>query len=126
MQAKMAGSLIEGLVKQVVSIGEINLLVSRVDEVDKAALRDLVDQLKVKFKNAVILLAKADDKVSLIAGVSKNITDKISAGKLVNHVAEQLGGKGGGRPDMAQAGAPNVEGLDQALKTVHDFVKAQV
>jgi len=87
-------------------------------------LREAMDKLKDKLKTAAIVLAAVKDgKVSLIAGVTADSTAKVKAGELVNFVAQQVGGKGGGRPDMAQAGGTDPSGLDKALAGVADWVK---
>jgi len=90
-------------------------------------MRGMVDQLKNKLGKAVIILATVTgNKVSLIAGVSKAETKQLKAGELVNFVAQQVGGKGGGRPDMAQAGGNNPAGLVDALKEVPEWVEEQL
>jgi alanyl-tRNA synthetase len=94
---------------------------------DVNTLRDTVDQLKNKLKSAVLVLASVEgDKVTLIAGVTKNTTDRIQAGELVNFVAQQVGGKGGGRPDLAQAGGDNPVELDLALASVPGWVRDKI
>ena len=88
------------------------------------ALREAVDKLKDKLKSAAVVLATADDgKVSLIAGVTADLTSRLKAGELVNHVAQQVGGKGGGRADMAQAGGTDASKLPQALASVKAWVE---
>ena len=88
-------------------------------------LRTTMDSLKDKLGTAVIVLASvvAADKVTLLAGVTKDLTGKIKAGDVVNHVAQQIGGKGGGRPDLAQAGGTDVAGLVEAMSSVTPLVK---
>jgi len=104
-------------------IAGIKVLVSRMDGVDAKSMRDAVDRAKDKLQNAIVVLASVDDgKVRLAAGVTKNNTDKIKAGDLIKPVAEQVGGKGGGRPDFAQAGGNDPSKLDQALNSVADWV----
>jgi alanyl-tRNA synthetase len=104
-------------------IAGIKVLVSRVDGIDAKSMRDAVDRAKDKLQNAIVVLASVDDgKVRLAAGVTKNNTDKIKAGDLIKPVAEQVGGKGGGRPDFAQAGGNDPSKLDQALNSVPDWV----
>ena len=94
------------------------------DGADAKALRDTVDQLKNKLGSAVVVLASVNgEKISLIAGVSKDQVKRIKAGDLVNAVATQVGGRGGGRPDMAQAGGNDPAALDAALKSVPDWVR---
>ena len=88
---------------------------------------ETMDKLKDKLKSAAIVLSAVNDgKVSLIAGVTSDLTGKLKAGELVNFVAQQVGGKGGGRPDMAQAGGTQPEALPQALAGVADWVRAKV
>ncbi|HET8608129.1 MAG TPA: DHHA1 domain-containing protein, partial [Burkholderiales bacterium] len=97
------------------------------DGVDGKALRETVDKLKDKLKSCAVVLAAVDDsKVSLIAGVTSDLTSKIKAGELVNHVAQQVGGKGGGRPDMAQAGGTDASKLPQALASVKGWIEQRV
>jgi alanyl-tRNA synthetase len=104
-------------------IAGIKVLVSRMDGVDAKSMRDAVDRAKDKLQNAIVVFASVDDgKVRLAAGVTKNNTDKIKAGDLIRPVAEQVGGKGGGRPDFAQAGGNDPSKLDQALNSVPDWV----
>ncbi len=99
----------------------------KLDDVDPKALRDLADQLKNKLGSAALVLAAVSgDKVSLIASVSKDAMDKVKAGDLVNFVATQVGGKGGGRPDMAQAGGNDPSALPAALAGVPEWVKAKL
>ena len=92
-----------------------------------ATLRETLDKLKDKLKSAVIVLGSAaDGKVSLIAGVTADLTKQVKAGELVNFVAQQVGGKGGGRPDMAQAGGTQPENLAGALAAVKAWVEAKL
>lgn len=121
-QSKLAASQGEEILQQVKSVNGVNLLVAQMQG-DGNLLRDTMDRLKDKLDPAVILLAAVEgDKVSLVAGVSKSATDRFKAGELVNHVAQQVGGKGGGRPDMAQAGGKDPAGLPQALASVEAWV----
>ncbi len=104
-------------------IAGVKVLAARMDGADAKTLRDAVDRFKDKLKNAVVVLGSVDDgKVRLAAGVTRNNTDRIRAGDLIKPVAEQVGGKGGGRPDFAQAGGSDVSRLDQALASVPDWV----
>jgi alanyl-tRNA synthetase len=90
-----------------------------VDGVSGKDLRDIADKLKDKLGSAVIVLAAVNDnKVSLVSGVTKDLTNKYQAGKILNHVAQQIGGKGGGRPDMAQGGGTDPSKLDVALASI--------
>ncbi|QMT36851.1 alanine--tRNA ligase [Neisseria wadsworthii] len=104
------------------NVGEAKLVVAQI-EADAAALREIVTDLTGKSEKAIVLLAAVNDgKVSLCAGVSKPLTAKVKAGDLVKFVAEQVGGKGGGRPDLAQAGGTNATKLPDALKTINDWI----
>ncbi len=121
--AAMAGA---DLASQAVDIRGGKLLVAQV-EADPKALRDMLDQLKSKLESAVILLASVNDgKVSLIAGVTKELTKQVKAGDLIKMVAPLVDGKGGGRPDMAQAGGNNPDALPSALASVPDWVAERV
>jgi alanyl-tRNA synthetase len=108
-------------------IGGIQVLAARLpDDTDAGSLRDTVDRMKDKLGTAVVVLGAAttDGKVRLAAGVTKNATDRVRAGDLVSTVADQVGGKGGGRPDFAQAGGSDPEALDRALASVSGWVEA--
>ncbi|MGD8978426.1 MAG: DHHA1 domain-containing protein, partial [Gammaproteobacteria bacterium] len=110
-----------------VPVGDIQVLAARVDGADARALRDAVDSLKQKLGRAVVVLGAVEDgKVRLVAGVSKDATGLIKAGDLVNDVAQLVGGKGGGRPDMAQAGGTEPDGMDAALARVSQYVAERV
>jgi alanyl-tRNA synthetase len=127
LKAKLASSQGSDLAAQAVEIGGIQVLAARLDGVDPKSLRDTVDQLKNKLGTAAIVLATVKaDKVSLVAGVTKDATDRLKAGELVNQVAQQVGGKGGGRPDMAQAGGSQPEQLDDALASVNNWISEQL
>ncbi|WP_414041965.1 alanine--tRNA ligase [Acidithiobacillus sp. M4-SHS-6] len=105
----------------------VAVLISRLEGMDGKALRDALDRLRSQLPEAVIVLAGVDgEKVALLASVSKTLSDRIHAGELVNVVAQPLGGKGGGRPDMAQAGAGNPAGLDTALQAARDWVRSRL
>ena len=125
LKSQLAKSAGDDLFNQAVEIDGINVLAAHIEGSDGKTLRELVDQLKDKLGNAAVVLSTVqDDKITLIAGVSKEQTSRIKAGDLVNSVALQVGGKGGGRPDMAQAGGDNPAALSAALKAVPDWVKA--
>jgi alanyl-tRNA synthetase len=114
LQAKQASSDGNDMASEAEDIEGIKVIAKRMEGSDVNTLRDTVDQLKNKLKSAVLVLASVEgDKVTLIAGVTKNTTDRIQAGELVNFVAQQVGGKGGGRPDLAQAGGDNPVELDK-------------
>jgi alanyl-tRNA synthetase len=124
LKAKMAASQGDELANQAVDINGLKVLAATLNGADVAALRSTVDKLKGKLKTAAIVLAAVNDgKVSLIAGVTPDAISKVKAGDLVNFVAQQVGGKGGGRPDMAQAGGTDASGLPKALQGVADWVR---
>lgn len=105
----------------------VKLLVSQLDNVEPKMLRTMVDDLKNQLGSAIIVLATAaDDKVSLIVGVTKDLTGKVKAGELIADIAQQVGGKGGGRPDMAQAGGTDVQALPSALASVEAWVASRL
>ena len=108
-------------------VNGVKLLVSQLDNVEPKMLRTMVDDLKNQLGSAIIVLATtADDKVSLIVGVTKDLTGKVKAGELIADIAQQVGGKGGGRPDMAQAGGTNVQALPSALASVEAWVASRL
>ncbi|MGB1702711.1 MAG: alanine--tRNA ligase, partial [Cycloclasticus sp.] len=127
LKAQLAKAASGDLLSQAVQIDGLNVLAANIEGSDGKALRDLVDQLKDKLGEAAIVLSTVNNgKVILIAGVSKSQTNRIKAGELVNSVAVQVGGKGGGRPDMAQAGGDNPAALVDALKSVPNWVTAKL
>jgi alanyl-tRNA synthetase len=127
LKSKLAAGQGDELAGQAVDVGGLKVLAATMEGADVNALRETMDKLKDKLKTAAIVLASvADGKVSLIAGVTKDATGKVKAGDLVNFVAQQVGGKGGGRPDMAQAGGTDPSGLPQALAGVADWVGERV
>ncbi len=127
LQAQMASSAGSELSSQAIEVAGIKVLAVKLDQVDPKSLRDLVDQLKNKLGSSAIVLAVVEgDKVSLVAGVSKDQVAKIKAGDLVNFVATKVGGKGGGRPDMAMAGGSDPSGLAEALAQVPAWVQTQL
>jgi alanyl-tRNA synthetase len=123
LKSKLASGQGDELVTQAVEVNGIMVLAATLDGADVARLRETMDKLKDKLKTAAIVLASViDGKVSLIAGVTADATSKVKAGELVNFVAQQVGGKGGGRPDMAQAGGTDPSGLAAALAGVPAWV----
>lgn len=127
LKSKLASSAGSDLASSAESIGGINVLAAQLEGADSKSLRDTVDQLKNKLSPAAIILSAVDgDKITLIAGVTKDITDKIRAGDLVAHVATQVGGKGGGRPDMAQGGGNQADKLADALTSVNDWISSKL
>jgi alanyl-tRNA synthetase len=124
LKSKMASSRGDELVEQAVAVKGVKVVAAAIEGADAKALREAVDKLKDKLKSAAVVLATANDgKVSLIAGVTADISGKVKAGDLVNHVAQQVGGKGGGRADMAQAGGNDPSKLPQALASVRAWVE---
>ncbi len=123
---KLAASQGGDLASQAVEVNGVKVLSAIIDGADIDMLRTTMDGLKDKLGSAVIVLASASDKVTLLAGVTKDLTGKIKAGDVVNHVATQVGGKGGGRPDMAQAGGTDVAGLPAAMDSVVAFVSTKL
>ena len=127
LKAKLASSQGSDLSGQAQEVDGIKVLAARLEGADAKSLRDTVDQLKNKLGAAAVILgAVTDGKVALVAGVTKAETQCIKAGELVNHVASQIGGRGGGRPDMAQAGGSQPENLVAALASVADWVRQQI
>ncbi|HKV96315.1 MAG TPA: alanine--tRNA ligase [Gammaproteobacteria bacterium] len=127
MKGRLASREGGDLASQAVEVNGLKVLASRLDGADAKTLRDTVDQLKNKLGSAAVVLAAVEDgKVRLVAGVTADRTAKIKAGELVNHVAEQVGGKGGGRADMAQAGGTEPANLDAALRSVPRWVRARL
>lgn len=124
LKSKLASGQGDDLVSQAIEINGVKVLAAMLEGADANALRETMDKLKDKLKTATIVLASVNDgKVSLCAGVTQDLISKLKAGDLVNHVATQVGGKGGGKPDMAMAGGTDASGLAKALASVHDWVK---
>jgi alanyl-tRNA synthetase len=127
LKSRLASSQGDELMAQAQDINGVKVLAARLEGADVPTLRETMDKLKDKLKTAVIVLASVSDgKVSLIAGVSADATGKVKAGELVNFVAQQVGGKGGGRPDMAQAGGTQPENLAKALAGVPEWLNAKL
>ena len=127
LKSKLAGSQGDDLASQAVDLKGTKILAAALDGADAKTLRETMDQLKNKLKSAAIVLGAVDGgKVALIAGVTADLTSRIKAGELVNFVAQQVGGKGGGRPDMAQAGGAEPAKLAAALASVRDWVGQRI
>ena len=128
LKMKLAGGQGTDLAAQAIDVGGINVLAAEVDGADSKTLRDAVDRLKDKLGTAVIVLGAktGEDKVALVAGVTKNITDRFRAGDAVNVAAEIVGGRGGGRPDMARAGGREPARLGEALAEIEGWVRQQL
>ncbi|WP_417880805.1 alanine--tRNA ligase [Vibrio sp.] len=123
LKDKLASQAGASLINQVKEIAGIKVLISQLDDADNKALRGMVDELKNQIGSGIILLGNVtDDKVGLIAGVTKDLTGQVKAGELVNFVAQQVGGKGGGRPDMAQAGGTDAAALPGAMSAAEAWI----
>ena len=124
LQQKLASARSADLDSQAREINGLRVLAAKLDGVDPNSLRDTIDQLKSRLGSAVILLGTAaGNGVRLVAGVTADLTGTVKAGELVNHVAGQVGGKGGGRPDFAQAGGSQPEKLAYAVDSVYAWVE---
>jgi alanyl-tRNA synthetase len=128
LKDKLASGRGRDLAAEAETIAGIKLVATTVEGADAAALRNAVDQLKSQLGSAVIVLgsAGADGKVTLIAGVTADATSRVKAGDVVNFVAQQVGGRGGGRPDLAQAGGTDSARLPDALASVQDWVRERL
>ncbi len=123
LKGKLASSQGDELSTQAIDVKGVKLLAARLPGADAKALRETLDKLKDKLKTAVVVLASVDgDKVQIAAGVTADTMGRVKAGELVNFVAQQVGGKGGGKPDMAMAGGTQPAGLDAALASVQAWV----
>jgi alanyl-tRNA synthetase len=122
--AQAAVGQVESLAR---SFGEVKVVAARLDGMDRPQMRALADALRNKWKSAVVVLAGAEDgSVLIISAVTKDLTAKVHAGKLASAVALAVGGKGGGRPDMAEAGGKNPAALDAALEAVYGDVEGKL
>jgi alanyl-tRNA synthetase len=127
LKSRLASSQGDDLASQAVQVKGAKVLAATLDGADARTLREAMDKLKDRLKSAAIVLGAVNDgKVSLIAGVTSDLTGKVKAGELVNFVAQQVGGKGGGRPDMAQAGGTEPAKLSTALQSVKNWVEQRV
>jgi alanyl-tRNA synthetase len=126
LKSKVAASQGDDLLSQAVDVNGVKVLAAKLEGVDAKGLRDTMDQVKNKLKSGVIVLAVVEgDKVQIAAGVTPDLIAKYKAGELVNHVAQQVGGKGGGKPDMAMAGGTDASQLAPALASVRAWVEAK-
>jgi len=126
VNSKLAASQGDELATQAIDVNGLKVLVARLDGADAQVLRETMDALKAKLKTAAIVLASVQgNKVSLVAGVTADSIGKVKAGDLVNFVALQVGGKGGGKPEMAMAGGNNPAALDAALAGVKDWIASK-
>jgi alanyl-tRNA synthetase len=124
LKRKSAGSQAQDLLEGVRKVKDVSVVAAKVSGVDRENLRQMVDTLRQKLGSGVVVLASADDgKVALIAGVTKDLTPKLHAGKIVQEIAKMVGGSGGGRPDLAEAGGKDASRIDQALATVYPLIE---
>ena len=127
LKSKLAGSQGDDLIKQVIDVKGIKVLASNLEDVDTKTMREILDRLRGELKTCIVVFGtESAGKVKLIAGVTEDLTTKIKAGELVNFVAMQVGGKGGGRADIAQAGGTQPENLKKALNSVLDWVEQKL
>lgn len=123
LNMKLASGAGNDLADSAIEVNGIKLIVNRIDGGDPKTLPDVMDRLKNKIQSGIVVLAAVNEnKITLIAGVTQDLTETIQAGALVNHVASQVGGKGGGRPDMARAGGSDVEALPNALDSIPEYI----
>jgi len=126
LKSKLAASAGDELLGQARDVNGVKVLSAKLEGIDAKGLRETMDQLKAKLKSGLIVLAVVEgDKVQIAAGVTADLIGRFKAGELVNHVAQQVGGKGGGKPDMAMAGGTNPAGIDAALASVAGWVAAK-
>ncbi len=127
LNSRIASGTGSDLMSDVVTYGAHSILVTRMDDIEPKALRDTVDQVKNKLQSGIAVIATSrGDKVSLIVGVTNDLTHRFNAGSIVNQIAEKVGGKGGGRADMAQAGGNQPENLSKALTETTDWLKSEL
>jgi alanyl-tRNA synthetase len=127
LRMKTASSSVASTAEKIREVKGVKVLAHRVDNLDRPQMRTLIDQLREKVGSGVVVLGSATDgRVALIAGVTKDLTNRIQAGKIVGQVAQKIGGKGGGRPDMAEAGGDKPEALDAALADVYNVVESML
>ena len=123
---KSASSAVSRAADQAVDVAGIKVLAQRLDALDRVQMRTLVDNLRTKLGSGVVVLGGAQDdgKVALVVGVTKDLTGKLQAGKVIGPIAKRVGGSGGGRPDMAEAGGKDAAQLDAALHSAPEVVQS--
>ena len=127
LNMKLASGAGADIAESAREIGGVKVIVRQLEGADPKTLPDALDRLKNRIKSGIVVLGSVNDKkVALIAGVTRDLTDKVNAGDLVNFVAGQVGGKGGGRPDMARAGGTDVASLPEALESVDEYLKQRL
>ncbi len=125
IRMKSAASSVASAANQAIEVEGIQVVAQRVDALDRGQLRTLVDNLRNKLGSGVVVMGSAQDdgKVALIVGVTKDLTSRLSAGKIIGPIAQKVGGSGGGRPDMAEAGGKDASALTAALASAPDVVR---
>jgi alanyl-tRNA synthetase len=127
VRMRSASSSVAATTERIREVKGVKVLAHRIDNLERTQMRTLVDQLRNKIGSGVVVLGSAiDGRVALIAGVTKDLTNRIQAGKVIGQVAQKVGGKGGGRPDMAEAGGDKPEALDGALREVYEIVGSMI
>jgi alanyl-tRNA synthetase len=124
LKRRAAGSIADELLGETRTIKDVRVLAAKVTGFDRESLRQLVDSLRQKMGSGVVVLASAEDgKVALITAVTKDLTSRLHAGKIVQELAKLIGGSGGGRPDLAEAGGKDTSGIENALRTVYPLIE---
>jgi len=127
LKSKLTSSLSHDLIADAIEVGGIKVLAKQIENIPANSMRAMIDDLKIKLKSGVILIISVNgEKVNLAAGITKDLTSKLKAGDLVRIAAEKVGGKGGGRPDLAQAGGSDPNGIEDALSLVKPWVLAEM
>ena len=126
LKEKIAQMTATTLVSSAKDFNGYKLLVTKVEGIEAKALRSMAEGLRDQLGGAIVVLASVNDgKVQIVAGVAKSLTSRVKAGELAGFVASKMGGKGGGKPDLAMAGAPKAEGLNEALTSVEGFLQGK-
>jgi len=124
LKKKAAHSMVDELLEQARTVKDVRVLAAKLDEIDRGSLRQLVDTLRQKMGSGVVVLGTVENgKVALISGVTKDLNPRLHAGKIVQEVAQQVGGSGGGRPDLAEAGGKDTSALEGAIAQVYSIVE---
>jgi alanyl-tRNA synthetase len=130
LKKKAAHSKVDDLVEQARTVRDVRVLSARVDDVDRAGMRQLADTLRQKLGSGVVVLGTVENgpaqRVALISAVTKDLTARLHAGKIVQAVAQQVGGTGGGRPDLAEAGGKDISALETAISNVFAIVEGML
>ena len=125
LKEKMANQQESSSLNEVQKIGDVSVLIKKVEGIDAKTLRKYIDNTKNQLKSGIIVVASVSDgKVSMVVGVTKDLTDKYHAGNIIKSIAAIVGGSGGGRPDMSQAGGSQIEKIDDALKKAEELIRA--